>query len=181
MRIIISGAYAIGTYLAKLLARNKEDITLIDENADRLAEIGSSYDLLTLEANPGSINTLKEAGVQDADLYIAVTKDEALNLNTCILAKALGAKKTVGEIKNSEYVEPESQEFLKKLGIDSVIFPEILAAQDINNGLKMSWVRQRWDVYDGALVLLGIKLRDSCKILNQPLKNIAVRTILIIL
>jgi trk system potassium uptake protein TrkA len=173
MRIIISGAYAIGTYLAKLLARNKEDITLIDENADRLAEIGSSYDLLTLEANPGSINTLKEAGVQDADLYIAVTKDEALNLNTCILAKALGAKKTVGEIKNSEYVEPESQEFLKKLGIDSVIFPEILAAQDINNGLKMSWVRQRWDVYDGALVLLGIKLRDSCKILNQPLKNIS--------
>ncbi|MCH4183026.1 MAG: Trk system potassium transporter TrkA [Prevotella sp.] len=173
MRIIISGAYAIGTYLAKLLARNKEDITLIDENADRLAEIGSSYDLLTLEANPGSINTLKEAGVQDADLYIAVTKDEALNLNTCILAKALGAKKTVGEIKNSEYVEPESQEFLKKLGIDSVIFPEILAAQDINNGLKMSWVRQRWDVHDGALVLLGIKLRDSCKILNQPLKNIS--------
>ena len=172
MRIIISGAYAIGTYLAKLLARNKEDITLIDENADRLAEIGSSYDLLTLEANPGSINTLKEAGVQDADLYIAVTKDEALNLNTCILAKALGAKKTVGEIKNSEYIEPESQEFLQKLGVDSVIFPEILAAQDINNGLKMSWVRQRWDVHDGALVLLGIKLRDSCEILNQPLKNI---------
>lgn len=172
MRIIISGAYAIGTYLAKLLARNKEDITLIDENADQLAEIGSSYDLLTLEANPGSINTLKEAGVQDADLYIAVTKDEALNLNTCILAKALGAKKTVGEIKNSEYIEPESQEFLQKLGVDSVIFPEILAAQDINNGLKMSWVRQRWDVHDGALVLLGIKLRDSCEILNQPLKNI---------
>ncbi|MFA6727325.1 MAG: Trk system potassium transporter TrkA [Prevotella sp.] len=172
MRIIISGAYAIGTYLAKLLARNKEDITLIDENADRLAEIGSSYDLLTLEANPGSINTLKEADVQDADLYIAVTKDEALNLNTCILAKVLGAKKTVGEIKNSEYIEPESQEFLQKLGVDSVIFPEILAAQDINNGLKMSWVRQRWDVHDGALVLLGIKLRDSCEILNQPLKNI---------
>ena len=172
MRIIISGAYAIGTYLAKLLARNKEDITLIDENADQLAEIGSSYDFLTLEANPGSINTLKEAGVQDADLYIAVTKDEALNLNTCILAKALGAKKTVGEIKNSEYIEPESQEFLQKLGVDSVIFPEILAAQDINNGLKMSWVRQRWDVHDGALVLLGIKLRDSCEILNQPLKNI---------
>ena len=172
MRIIISGAYAIGTYLAKLLARNKEDITLIDENADQLAEIGSSYDLLTLEANPGSINTLKEADVQDADLYIAVTKDEALNLNTCILAKALGAKKTVGEIKNSEYIEPESQEFLQKLGVDSVIFPEILAAQDINNGLKMSWVRQRWDVHDGALVLLGIKLRDSCEILNQPLKNI---------
>jgi trk system potassium uptake protein len=148
MRIIISGAYAIGTYLAKLLSRNKEDITLIDENADRLAEIESDYDLLTLEANPGSITSLKKAGVQDADLYIAVTKDEALNLNTCILAKALGAKKTVGEIKNSEYVEPESQEFLQKLGVDSVIFPEILAAQDINNGLKMSWVRQRWDVHD---------------------------------
>jgi trk system potassium uptake protein TrkA len=93
MRIIISGAYAIGTYLAKLLSRNEEDITLIDEDADRLAEIGSDYDLLTLEANPGSIRTLKEAGAPNADLYIAVTKSEALNLNTCILAKALGTKK----------------------------------------------------------------------------------------
>lgn len=172
MRIIISGAYAIGTYLAKLLSRNEEDITLIDEDADRLAEIGSDYDLLTLEANPGSIRTLKEAGAPNADLYIAVTKSEALNLNTCILAKALGTKKTVGEIGNSEYIEPESQKFLQRLGIDSVIFPEVLAAQDINNGLRMSWVRQRWDVHGGALVMLGIKLRDSCEILNRPLKDI---------
>nr|WP_308569942.1 Trk system potassium transporter TrkA [uncultured Prevotella sp.] len=173
MRIIIAGAYAIGTYLAKLLSRNNEDITLIDEDADRLTEIGEDYDLLTLEANPGSIKTLKEAGAPDADLYIAVTKDEALNLNSCILAKALGAKKTVGKVDNPEYIDKDSQEFFHKLGIDSLIFPERLAAQDINDSLKMSWVRQRWDIHEGALVMLGIKLRKSCQILHQPLKDIS--------
>ena len=54
-----------------------------------------------------------------------------------------------------------------------MIYPEMLAAKDINNGLKMSWVRQRWDVHNGALVMLGIKLRETCEILNKPLKDIS--------
>ena len=62
----------------------------------------------------------------------------------------------------------QAQEFFKELGISKLIYPEMLAAVDINNGLKMSWVRQRWDVHDGALVMLGIKLREGCEILNEP-------------
>ncbi len=172
MKIVISGAYAIGTYLAKLFSRNNEDITLIDDDEDRLAAISRDYDLMTLDANPGSINALKEAGVESADLYISVTPDEALNLNTCILAKALGTKKTVAKINNPEFIEPEAQQFFAKLGVSSLIYPEMLAAVDINNGLKMSWVRQRWDVHGGALVMLGIKLREGCEILNRPLRDL---------
>lgn len=173
MKIIIAGAYAIGTHLAKLLSRNNEDITLIDSNTDRLSKISSDYDLLTLEGSPSSIHTLKEAGVTNTDLFISVTPDESLNISSCLLAKALGARKTVAKVDNPEYVEKESQEFFAKLGIDKLIYPEMLAAVDINNGLKMSWVRQRWDVHDGALVMLGIKLRETCEILNEPLKNIS--------
>ena len=173
MKIIISGAYAIGTHLAKLLSRNNEDITLIDQDAERLARIGSDFDLMTIQGNPASIKTLKDAGAEHADLYISVTPDEALNLNSCMISKALGTKKTVAKIDNPEYVEPESMEFFKKLGVSSIIYPEMLAAVDINNGLKMSWVRQRWDVHDGALVMLGIKLREGCEILNRPLKEIS--------
>ena len=58
------------------------------------------------------------------------------------------------------------------MGINSLIYPEVLAAIDITNGLKMSWVRQRWDVHNGALVMLGIKLRETCEILNQPLREL---------
>lgn len=172
MKIIIAGAYAIGIHLAKLLSRNNEDITLMDEDLDRLSHINDEYDLLTMESNPSSIEAMKEAGVEHADLYIGVTPDEALNLNCCIMAKALGAKKTVAKIDNPEFTDPKLQAFFDNLGVSSLIYPEMLAAIDINNGLKMSWVRQRWDVHDGALVMLVIKLREECEILNEPLKNI---------
>ena len=172
MKIIITGAYAIGTHLARLLSRNHEDITIIDKDPERLAQIGSDYDLLTMAASPESIRALKEAGIAHTDLYIAVTPDQSVNMNNCILAKALGAKKTVARIDNSEYKAPETEEFINRLGVDSLIYPEALAAKDINSGLKMSWVRQRWDVHNGALVMLGIKLREGCEILNQPLRTL---------
>ena len=116
---------------------------------------------------------LKEAGVASADLFIAVTPDENKNMNACIIAKALGAKRTVTKVDNYEFVAPNLNDFFQHLGVSSIIYPELLAAEDINNGLKMSWVRQRWDVHGGALVMLGIKLRESCEVLNRPLKDIS--------
>ncbi len=172
MKIVIAGAYAIGTHLARLLARDHEDITVIDTDDERLAGIGADFDLLTMEASPTSVKSLKNAGVEHADLFIAVTPDENQNMTACVLAKALGAKKTVSKIDNAEYIEPELRDFFANLGISSIIYPEMLAAKDINNGLKMSWVRQRWDVHDGALVMLAIKLRETCEILNQPLRQL---------
>ncbi len=172
MKIVIAGAYAIGTHLARLLARDHEDITVIDTDDERLAGIGTDFDLLTMEASPTSVKSLKNAGVEHADLFIAVTPDENQNMTACVLAKALGAKKTVSKIDNAEYIEPELRDFFANLGISSIIYPEMLAAKDINNGLKMSWVRQRWDVHDGALVMLAIKLRETCEILNQPLRQL---------
>ena len=173
MKIIIIGAYAIGTHLARLLSRNNDDITIIDDDGERLAQIGSDFDLMTMEASPSSINTLTDAGVAAADLFISVPPSQSLNINTCILAHALGARKTVAKISDAEFIAEDKKEFFKRLGIDELIYPEILAARDIISGLKMSWVRQRWDVHDGALVMLGIKLREACEILNKPLREIS--------
>ena len=152
MKIIITGAYAIGTHLARLLSRNNEDITLIDENEERLAKIGSDFDILTMTASPESVNTLIDAGAAHADLFIAVTPSQSVNLNACIIAHALGAHKTVAKINDAELVADDKQEFFRKLGVDELIYPEVLAARDIINGLKMSWVRQRWDVHDLSLI-----------------------------
>ena len=138
MKIIIAGAYAIGTHLAKLLSRDHEDITLFDPDEERIASIGSDFDLLTIAESPTSVKVLKSAGAEHADLFIAVTPDESMNMTACVLAKALGAKKTVAKIDNAEYIEPEQQEFFAQLGISSLIYPELLAGKDINNGLKMS-------------------------------------------
>lgn len=172
MKIIITGAYAIGTYLARMLSRNQEELTIIDDDEERLEKIGSDYDLLTLHGSPSSVKTLKEAGAADADLFIAVTPNENENINSCIIAHALKAKKTVAQVNDAEYLEANIQKMYKELGVDEIIYPETLVARNIVNSLKMSWVRQRWDVHDGALVMLGIKLRETCQILNQPLREL---------
>ena len=172
MKIIIAGAYAIGTHLAQMLSRNNDDITLIDEDEERLSRIGSDYDLLTMNASPVSVNALRDADAQHTDLFIAVTPDQSKNINSCIMAKALGAKRTAAKVDDAEHLSPEMQQFFEKLGVSSLIYPELLAAKDIINGLKMSWVRQRLEIHDGALVMLGIKLRESCTILNRPLREL---------
>ena len=152
MKIVIAGAGAVGTHLSKLLSGEHQNCVLIDDDDERLSTL-SEYDVMTYNAS-------------------GVTPEESTNLNACILAHALGAKKTVARIDNYEYLSNENQIFFKNLGVDSMIYPEVLAAIDITNGLKLSWVRQRWDVHNGALILLGVKLRDSAEILNRPLREL---------
>jgi trk system potassium uptake protein TrkA len=171
MKIVIVGAGAVGTHLSKLLSREHQDCVLIDDDDERLAAL-SEYDVMTYNASPTSIQALKEAEVPHADLFVGVTPEETTNLTACMIAHSLGAKKTVARIDNYEYLKPNNKELFKQMGIDSLIYPEVLAAIDINNGLKLSWVRQRWDVHDGALTLLGIKLREAAEILNQPLREL---------
>lgn len=171
MKIIIAGAGAVGIHLARLLSKESIDCVLIDGKESRLNRLGEC-DVMTFQAQPTSIKALKDAGIENADLFVGVTPDESTNMTCCMLAHALGAKKTVARIANDEYLSPANLEFFKNMGIDSLVYPEVLAAIDITNGLKMSWVRQRWDVHNGALVMLGIKLRENCEILNIPLKKL---------
>ncbi len=172
MRIVIAGAKAIGSYLAMLLTRTNEDITLIDDDEEALSGLNSDLDVMTVQASPISIKCLRSVGVEKADLFIAVTTSQRTNLCACSLAKSLGAHQTVAKVEDFEFANPDNQPLLNKMGVDSVIYPEMLAAQDIINGLKMSWVRQRWDVHNGALVMLGVKVRESCSILDRPLKEL---------
>ena len=169
MKIIIAGAGAVGTHLAKLLSREKQNITLMDDNEERLSALSSNFDLMTIVASPTSIKGLEEVGTKDADLFIAVTPDESRNMTACMLASNLGAKKTVARIDNYEYLLPRNKEFFHKLGVDSLIYPEMLAAKEIVSSIRMSWVRQWWEFYGGALILIGTKMREKAEILDVPL------------
>ena len=118
MKIIIAGAGAVGTHLAKLLSNEKQDIILLDEDEERLETLDSNFDLMTIVGSPTSINQLESAGVKSADLFIAVTPDESRNMTACILASNLGAAKTVARIDNYEYLLPKNKSFFAELGID---------------------------------------------------------------
>lgn len=172
MKIVIAGAGAVGTHLARLLSKENLNVTLIDADEEKLSKLNSNMDIMTLAAAPTSINGLKSAGAESADLLIAVTPHEAENLTCAMLAKQLGAKRTVARIDNYEYMLPSSQNIFKSLGIESLIYPELLAAKEIADSAQFSWVRQLWEFgNEGDLLLLSVKMHDNQPLYDREISN----------
>ena len=171
MKIIIAGAGAVGTHLARLLSRDNMDVVLMDENIERLSRLSTSLDIMTLPKAPTGINALKDAGVNSADLFIAVTPNESENLICATMARQLGAKRTVARVDNYEYMQPENQQIFKNIGIESLIYPELLAAKDIAASTRFSWVRQLWEFNGGDLVMLSVKMHDAYPIYDREISN----------
>lgn len=167
MRIIIAGAGDVGIHLAKLLSRENMDITLLDERQDRLGTLETNYDILEKVANPTSIQDLKDCGIQNADLFVAVTPEESTNMTACILANRLGAKKTLARIDNYEYLKEDNRKFFEDLGLTHLIYPEFLAANEICESLKTNWLRYHITLCDGALELCVVKIREGAEVIGK--------------
>ncbi|GHT58218.1 Trk system potassium transport protein TrkA [Bacteroidia bacterium] len=172
MKIIIAGAGEVGIYLAKLLSQENQDIVFMDSDEEKL-NIPYGLEIMTAVGNPTSINDLKAAGVKRADMFIAVTPEESVNMTASMLATNLGAQKTIARVSNTEYLLPKNMEFFSKLGIDSIICPEILAADEIVNALKTPWSRQWSELAGGKLILVGAKIRDNAPVINKYLYDIS--------
>ena len=173
MKVIIVGADAIGAHLAALFSKIKQDIIIIDEDESKLEHISSNCDLLTIKSSSNTpIKSFRDAGVKNSDLFISVTRDENLNISLCVLAKSMGAKRTIARVENSEFTDAQITDAFERAGISSIIYPDDLAAQDIITGLELSWVSQCWNVHNGALTMLGVKLKAPFEIINKPLKEI---------
>lgn len=172
MKILIAGAGAVGTHLAKLLGQENHDITLIDGNKDRLAIIHDNSDILTYIGNCMSLKDLTEAGATNADLYIGVTPEESKNITSCMLASNLGTKRTLARIDNYEYLLPKNKEFFEKLGIHSMIYPELIAAREIAMSLKTPWARFWWELCNGTVILAAAKVRENAPIVNTYLYDL---------
>lgn len=173
MRIVIAGAGAVGTHLAKMLSVESENVVLLDESEEKLGKMESLFDLQAIVGDPTKISALQNAGADEADLFVAVTPDESRNITACVLAHYLGAKKTIARIDNYEYLLPKNKEHFRFLGVDSLIYPEQLAAEEIATSIKYSWMRQMLEFGDGALVMLGIKMRSNATILDIPFKELS--------
>ena len=176
MKIIIAGAGEVGTHLAKMLSKENQDITLLDNDQAKLDVIDSNYNLMTWNGSTSSFESLRDVGVKDADLYIAVTPYETRNLASCAIAKKMGARKTVARIDNSEFLVPENRQVIRELGIDFVIYPEHLAAGDIALSLSHNWARYWGELHNGDLLLIGVKIHSNSVLLNVRLKDLPVTT-----
>lgn len=172
MKIIIAGAGEVGTYLAKMLSNEDQDIVLIDSDQDRLDLIDRNYNLMTLNASPTSIQALRDAGIAQTDLYIAVTPYETQNITLCGIARRLGAKCTVARIDNYEFMDPNNRLLISDMGVDKLIYPEYLAADEITTALEHNWARHWGELHYGHLLLIGVKIHDHSRLEGLRLREI---------
>lgn len=171
MRICIAGAGEVGTHLAKLLSRENMDIALMDENQERLGDLETDYDMITRVGNPTSIHDLQDLGVEGCDLFISVTPHETENMTACLIAKQLGAKKTLARIDNYEYLLPENRAFFETMGLHHLIYPEVLASNEIQESLQNPWMRYHLSLCKGALELCVVKVREEAPIVGRTFES----------
>lgn len=169
MKIVIAGAGSVGSHLAKMLTEGYHDITIIDKDEERLSAVSETMDVVTVPGSPTSIDILKSAGVEKADLFVAVNpdKDQDVNIVSAILAKKLGAGKVTARINNAEYLTPENRDILSDMGIDLMFYPEKMAAVEIENLLKQSDMSEYMDFANGKLQLVVFRVGEASKLLDK--------------
>lgn len=173
MKIIIAGAGEVGFHLAKLLSFESQDITLIDNNREHLIYADTHLDIRTLKGDATSIAILKDAHVKFADLVIGVTSSEATNITVCVLAKQLGAKRTIARISNTEFLDNKEEIGFTQFGIDELISPEALAAKEISLLLNQSAFNDSYEFEDGALTMIGLNLSRTAMFVGKTVKEAA--------
>jgi trk system potassium uptake protein TrkA len=170
MKIIIAGAGEVGFHLAKLLSYESQEITLIDNDKESLAYADNHLDIKVIKGDATSISALKDARILNSDLFISVTSSETSNITSCVLAKQLGARRTIARISNPEFINHKEEVGFTQFGIDELISPESLAASEIELLLSKSVFNDSYEFEDGALTMLGLSLSNDAKIINKSVK-----------
>lgn len=172
MKIIIAGDGDTGCHLARQLCAENQDVVLIGEDRKRLEELDSRNNIMVQYGSGVLPSTLKSADVARCDLFIGVTPWGNENIVSSQLAKALGAGRTVARIDNGELFADDMLDVLHHTGIDIPLYPEYLVANEIRTLLKHNWVKQWFELHDGALVIAGVKVRPESELAGRYLHEL---------
>lgn len=170
MKILIAGSGDTGTYLAKMLANEKQDVVLMSDRSEYLKTIDSTYNLLTFDGDPCSPSDLRKVGVGNAKMFIAVTPYGTRNMVACQLARHLGAGSTIARVEDIDLTGPDIAGAFAVAGIDAMVYPEALVAKDIKDYINHNWMVSRHELHNGQLVFAGIRITDS-----SPLSGVCLR------
>ena len=173
MKIIIAGAGEVGTHLAKMLSKENHNIVVIDTNNERLLNLEAHLEVITINGSSASIESLKDAGVAKADLLISVTPTQEINITSSILGKKLGAKKTIARINNPEYLQPSNKELFTEMGVDSLIYPEQLAAREVVGLLSQVGTSELVNFSGGNLSIIVVRLDENAPIIGKSMFQVA--------
>ena len=178
MKIVIQGAGEVGSHLAKMLSREDNDITVIDDSAQRLHSITEIADVIAVEGPPSSLKVMREAEVQHADLFISVVPfvPQDVNIVSALLAKNLGAAKVTARIDDNDFLTPENKLLFKQTGIELMFYPERLASDEIFELLKHSSSSESMDFARGRLQVEVFKLEEDSPLLDMKIAEFAAIT-----
>jgi trk system potassium uptake protein TrkA len=157
-----------------MLANGDHDIVVIDPVEERIKNLSEAADFVAVTGNSTSISTLLKAGVDKADLFIAVnpSEEQDMNITSAIIAKHIGAKKVIARINNDEYLTPENKDIFTDIGIDHLLYPEKIAAKAIVDLLRQTGTTEYIDFSGGKLQIVVTKLEDGAPVIGHSLKDL---------
>ncbi len=171
MKIIIVGDGKVGFTLAEHLSKEEHDVTVIDTNDDALRRASEALDVLCIKGNGASILALQESGVDSADILIAATSEDEVNMVCCLTAKRLGAKYTIARVRNVEYAK-ELAMLKEQLGIDMVINPESATAVEISSLLRFPAAANLETFCRGRVEMISFRVQEDDFICGRSLSEL---------
>jgi trk system potassium uptake protein TrkA len=172
VKVIIIGAGKVGFSMAQLLSAENQDVTIIEQSPQRLQVLEDKLDVQVIKGSGSSKSLLEAAGVHNADMFLAVTQFDELNMVACMLAKRYGAKTTVARVRNPEYIEIKDFSLNDLMGIDLIINPERVTAQEIAEIVKHPEALSVDYYADGKIQQLELELTADSPLLGKDLKGL---------
>ena len=173
MRIIIIGAGEVGFHLARILSKENQQVVMIEPDKDRLKHADESLDIMAIEGSGASAQTLVKAGIKDAQLLIAVSPIDEVNIIACMLADKFSVRRKIARVRNPEYTAENAVLTPEQLGIDLMINPEFETAQEIVRLIRRSAATDVIEFANGAIQLVGLRLDSKAKVLSKTLREVS--------
>ena len=174
MRIVVAGAGKLGSSVAELLADDEFDVVVIENDPKRKDVVQNSLDVLVIEGNACSPTTFRDPDIRNADVLIACTDSDEVNMITCMMAKKNGVKHTVARIRNVDYAINSPEMLNSEMKVDLILNPERITAAEIDHILMTPSALNVDDFADGKVRMFEAKLKENSPYANIPLKNLKI-------
>ena len=173
MYIIIVGAGEVGTYVADRLSREGHDVAVVERNRVALREVSERLDVLTMLGSGTNPEVLREAGVERAEMVVAVTSDDEVNLVCCLVGKLAGVSRTVCRLEDADLRSRKSTDLHDAMGVDLIIDPDHETAQEILELLEYPGASEVAEMGGGEVIVIGARLPRDAPVVGRSLSQIA--------
>ena len=171
MKVVVVGAGEVGTHITSLLSQEGNDVILVEANPARVETAEQTLDAMVVEGNGASISVLEAAGAKDADMIVAVTDLDEVNIVACVSGKALGIPTRIARAKNHDYYIHGAEHSMRQVGVDLMINPDLVAALEIERLVSLPGATDVIDFGGARARMIGAYITEEAQVLGVPLKE----------